>query len=107
MKKFIIQLITNRFGIILVALNLCYFVSKNNDFVRQPFGKLFLCANFPSAISALLSVEVVKFFSHHLSFPQELAYANFFFVFFCAAQWLFVAWFAKTLAAKIRRPKLS
>jgi len=107
MKKIIVQLVTNRFGIVLVALNLCYFVSKNNDLVRQPFGKLFLCANFPAAISSLLSVEIVKFFLHNLSFPRELAYANFFFVFFCASQWLFIAWVAKALAAKVCRPKLS
>lgn len=105
MRKFIVNLLSNHFGIILAALNVCFFMSKNDVLIKQPFGKLFLCANFPAAISALLSVEFVKIFAHRLAFSTENLLGTTFFVFFCIAQWLLVAYVAKTLAAKIRRPK--
>ena len=102
MKNFVINLFSNRFGIILAALNVCYFVSKENV-TGNLFGKIFVCANSPAAISALLSVEFIKFFSHDLSFPAYYSLADAFFTFFIVLQWLFIAWIAKTLAAKVRR----
>lgn len=103
MKKFIVQLFSNRFGIVLAALNLCYFVSQNGDFVRQPLGRIFLSVNSAAGIASLLSVKFIEMFRHDLT--NQMALANFFFVFFCALQWLLVAWCAKTLAASIH-PKI-
>lgn len=105
MKKFIVNLLSNRFGIVLATLNVCYFVSKENV-INNLFGKLFVGANIPAAISALLSVEFIKIFSHDLPFPVRRSLADTFFTFFIVLQWLFIAWIAKTLAAKIRRPKM-
>jgi hypothetical protein len=103
MKKFIGSLFSNRFGIVLAALNVCYFVSKGSDVTNNLFGKIFVCMNFPAAISALLAREFVEIFSHNLSFAAEMTVANIFFAFFIAGQWLFIAWIAKTLGAKVSR----
>lgn len=103
MKKFIVNLFSNRFGIILATLNVCYFASKGNGITRHLFGKIFVCANFPAAISAILSLEFVKIFLHELSFPTEMDMVNIFFAFFIVLQWLFIAWIAKTIAQKLRQ----
>jgi hypothetical protein len=106
MKKFVINLFSNRFGIILAALNVCYFMSKGEGLLRLPFEKLFACANLPALISTALTLEFIKIFSHRLSHAAEMMLGNTFFPFFIVLQWLFIAWIAKTLAAKIQRPKL-
>jgi hypothetical protein len=106
MKKFIVNLLSNRFGIILATLNVCYFMSKGNNFTDKPFGKIFLCANFPAALPATLSVEFINIFVHNLSDPAKMILANAFFIPFCIIQWLFIAWFARTIAQKIRPTEL-
>jgi hypothetical protein len=106
MKKFIVNLFSNRFGIILATLNACYFVSKGSAVADHLFGKIFVCANFPAAISAILSLELVKIFSHKLSFATEMNVANAFFAFFIVMQSLFIAWIAKTIAQKLRPKEL-
>ena len=102
MKKFTINLFSNRFGIILATLNVCFFVSKGSAVTDSLLGKIFFCANIPAGISAILSVQIVKIFSSPLSFPTEMAIANTFFAFFIVAQWIFIAFIAKTVARKFR-----
>jgi hypothetical protein len=106
MKKFIVNLFSNHFGIILAALNVCYFASKGNHVACTGFGKLFVAVNFPAALAALLAREFVKIFAHPLSFATETTIANIFFAFFIAGQWLFIAWLARTIARKFRPVKL-
>ncbi len=106
MKKFIVQLLSNRFGIVLATLNVCYFVSKGSSITDRLFGKLFVCANFPAAISAILSLEFVKIFSHKLSYAAEMNLANAFLAFFIVWQSLFIAWLAKTIARRLRPKQL-
>jgi hypothetical protein len=106
MKKFIVSLFSNHFGIVLAGLNVCYFVSKGNRVTDNIFGKLFLCLNFPAAISALLAREFVKIFAHDLSFAEQMTVADIFFAVFIAGQWLFIAWIARTLARKFRPAEL-
>jgi hypothetical protein len=62
--------------------------------------------NAPAAASAVLSVGLIKAFLHGLSFPETRGLANFFFAVFIVLQWLVIARLAKTLAAKIRKPKI-
>jgi len=102
MRKFIVNLFSNHFGIILAALNLCYFVSKINVFPISPFGKIFACANLPAFASAILSLEFVKIFIHRPSFSTEEFLGYGFLAVFIVLQWLFIAWIAKTLAARFR-----
>ncbi len=106
MKKFIINLFSNRFGIISAALNLCYFASQGNHVTCNPIGKIFVSMNFPAALSALLSLKFIGIFARPLSIAAETQIANIFFATFIVLQWLVIAWIAKTLAAKIRRPKM-
>jgi len=106
MKSFIVNLFSNRFGIVLATLNVCYFASRGNHVACTALGKIYVSVNAPAAISAILSREFVKIFSHPLSFAAEDNLANAFFAVFIVLQWLFIAWIARTLAAKIRRAKL-
>jgi len=102
MKKFIVNLFSNRFGIVLAALNLCYFASKIDNFNAYLFGKLFVLMHFPAAASTLLSLEFVRIFVHKIAPAAENTLGNMFFAAFIVLQWLFIAWIAKTLAQKFR-----
>lgn len=103
MKKFIVKLFSNRFGIILATLNLCYFVSKGNALFYHPSGKYFLCANLPAVISTGLSVEFIRIFLPNISPAAEMTLGNTLFVVFIVFQWLFIAWLARTIAQKLRQ----
>ena len=102
MRKFFAELFTNRFGIVLAALNVCYFASQGNHVACTALGKIFISLNAPAAISAVLSRELVKIFSPQLSLAAEANIANVFLVFFIILQWLFIARLARTIALRIR-----
>jgi hypothetical protein len=128
MKKFVKGLITNRLGIVLAALNVCYFLSENTIrlilqhshaencltssrhilfWMQASFSKL-LFANINSP-AILLSILPGKFIQ--MNFPDLCVFtlAKFqiiFFLFFITLQWLFIGWMAKTIARRIR-PNLS
>jgi hypothetical protein len=102
MKKFIVSLFSNRFGIVLAALNLCYFASKIDNFNAYLFGKLFVLLHFPAVAATILSVEFVRIFVHKISPSAEATLANTFLGAFIVLQWLFITWIAKTLAQKFR-----
>lgn len=102
MKKFIVNLFSNHFGIILVAINLCYFASKGQSLLNYPSGVWFMCANLPAGIATSLSVKFIEIF---LLTPATIL-VNAILVFFITMQWLFIAWFAKLIAGKISRSKL-
>ncbi len=106
MKKFIVQLFSNRFGIVLATLNVCYLASKGNDFMARPFGKLFVCTNFPAAVSAIFSLEFLEIFIDKIPSPAITVLGNTFFTFFIILQWLFIAWIARTIAQKFRSKEL-
>jgi hypothetical protein len=109
MKKFVINLFSNRFGIILAALNVCYFASAGRDLMYYPFGKIFACINLPALISAMLSLKFFKILTPEISFQTPtlgIILLNILLAFFITLQWLFIAWIAKTLSGKWQRPKL-
>src|SRR5215213_1508735 len=106
MKKFIVSPFSNRFGIALATLNLCFFASKIDNFNAALFGKLFVMMHFPAVALTILSLEFVKIFVHKISPPAESNLGNIFFAAFIVFQWLFIAWIAKTLAQKFRRGEL-
>ena len=106
MKKFIVNLFSNRFGIVLAALNLCYFASKVNNFTASPFRKIFVSLHFPAAALTIFSLEFVKVFVHKISPLAEATLENVFFAAFIVLQWLFIAWIAKTIARKFRPAEL-
>ncbi len=127
MKNFIKGLLTNRFGIVLAALNVCYFLSENTIrlilqhshgencltssrhilfWMQASFSKLlFADINSPAI---LLSVLPGKFMQ--MNFPGLCVFtlAKFqivFFIFFVTLQWLFIGWLAKIVAGKIQSMK--
>ena len=105
MRKFITELFSNRFGIVLATLNVCYLVSRADNPIRQPLDMPFFCANFPSGAAVFLSLKGIGIFLFDPSYAARFLVPAFF-IFFVTLQWLFVAWTAKTLAARIRRSKL-
>jgi hypothetical protein len=61
MKKFIVNLLSNRFGIVLATINLCYFATFFTKLIethRVPAGKLFLILNLPSSICSHISYKI-------------------------------------------------
>ena len=103
MKKIIVNLLSNRFGIVLAALNLCYFAGKLfvlADLPRNISGKIFLSLNIPALISSSLLYEILRNFLPELSYDNRF-YVRSGFVTVCIVfQWLFIAWIAKTIAQK-------
>lgn len=124
MKGFIKQLVTNRLGIILATLNLCYFVSPkfsanafltsldnlqcftkgSNFFVSSIYyiENLMLNANFPALGLSAISKYFIKLILWN---PNEIAAGVLGFfstLFFITLQWLFIGWTAKKIAFAIR-----
>jgi hypothetical protein len=120
------SLLTNRLGIVLATLNLCYFLSRDafrlvfahehSDgsgcfFSRHHPGILFGHGNFdavmlfqnsPAFIASLISGEFARFlFSGFCGFTYQKLWLILL-VFFVALQWLFIARTAKTIAQKLK-----
>ena len=102
MKKFIVDLLTNRFGIVLATINLCYLASRS-DFRFGAFAAFFVSANTPAISLTVIALELVKFFAGRLAPSTDHFIGGIFLAVFITLQWLSIAWIAKTLAAKIRR----
>jgi hypothetical protein len=107
MRKVITELFTNRFGIVLAALNLCFFASRINNFNAPPIGKLFVYMNFPAIGSTILSLNFIKTFVYQFSPWAEVNLGNVLFASFIILQWLFIALFAKTLARRLQGSKFT
>ena len=105
MKKFVVGLLTNRFGIVLATLNVCYFAFCGFDKIflaSNNFDKIMTLLNVPSFILTALPLKVVGFlFSIRdvFSYRERLSIV---FLIFVTLQWLFIGWFAKTIAQKIQ-----
>ena len=82
MRKFIAELFTNRFGIVLAALNLCFFAARINDFNVPPFGKLFVHMNFPAIDATILALDFIKTFVYKFPSQTEVSIGNVFFAAF-------------------------
>lgn len=106
MKKFVIELISNRFGIVLAALNLCYFASLGFDSIGRLSGSVFASLNMPAAIPTAVTLLIGKLFIRDLSPIDPQTIIALVFSFFIALQWLFVAWSARRLAARFRKGEL-
>ena len=122
MKNFVKGLVTNRFGIILAALNVCYFVSRkfvicafsnrfedNSIFFGQSVfywidvysAKIMLNINAPAIIASTFSDVCIKI-SADFSALTQARFIIVFLMFFITLQWLFIGWAAKTIARKIQ-----
>ena len=107
MKSFIKELITNRFGIVLAALNVCYFVAGDIPMAiyrTSNFSKIMICQNAPSAILTFIPLGVVKLlfpFTTFSFFEKHFGFAVF--LFFVTLQWLFIAWLSRKIAQKLSK----
>lgn len=123
MKTFIKELFANRLGIVLAALNVCYFASRNfinydfshgygkacwfnNHFnivgLKMQYSEIIFSLNSPAILFSLISTDLMQtIFPYTCGF--ELAKIHIVFTgFFTVLQWLFIGWTAKTIARTIR-----
>lgn len=123
MRSFLVGLFTNRFGIVLATLNVCYFVSRKfvhftfshgggddclifnhhiMSWIRMQCATTLLSINSPAIIASAFPGKVMQ-----VVFPDFCTYtqAQFqiaFLLFFITLQWLFIGWAAKTIAQKLQ-----
>ena len=129
MKKFIASLFSNRFGIVLATLNVCYFLSMNffqkvfshihgeSCFISKKFflfpmilsntEHLMMTINLPALVSSLFPYLLFRKYLEEICAFSQIKIQFVFFTVFVILQWLFIAWIAKTLAAKMRKIKVS
>lgn len=125
MKKFVKELVTNRFGIVMATLNICWFLSsapiqfvlshrnhENCFYYREPFLLIFsrseianpiLAVDIPSFILSDFLSDVFLKASPDLCVFTQLHIQVVFFIFSVFLQWLFIGWIAKKLAQKLSR----
>jgi|SRR5215213_4686724 len=99
------SLLTNRPGIVLAALNLCYFAASGflkGDFSMSNFDKIMLSQNAPAIVLSFIPHQLIHFLFTNLDW-FTLRYLTFaFLLFFVTLQWLFIAWTAKMIAGKFK-----
>ena len=123
MRKFIADLMTNHFGIVLAALNVCYLVSrkfasyafshgnggecvfyKNNAFLtaKSHFADAMFNINSPAAFASLIQGKFTQLVFSDFCFFTHAKLQIVFLALFITFQWLFIGWTAKTIARAIR-----
>jgi hypothetical protein len=102
MRKFIVNLFSNRFGIILAAVNLCYFAFKARTFSNHPLDVVFVCANVPAWVATFLSLGFVKLLIPGISLSTNWLLNLTLAGLSVTLQWLFIAWISKSLAQRFR-----
>ena len=123
MKKFIVDLITNRFGIVLAALNVCYLVSKkfvyyvfshgngsecvfykNSAFfwVKSYYADAIFNINLPATLVSLIHGKFMQTIFPDFCFFTHAKFQIIALIFYITFQWLFIAWTAKTIARAIQ-----
>jgi hypothetical protein len=104
------SLLTNRLGIVLATLNLCYFAASGflkGDFSMNNFDKIMLSQNAPAIVLSFVPHQLIHFLFTDLDW-LTLRYLTFaFLLFFVTSQWLFIGWTAKTIGRKLRNLKAS
>ncbi len=106
MKKFIVNLFSNHFGIVLATLNVCYLASRVSNLQLKPLDIPFMCANIPALLLIMVPEQFLRIFAFGLSFQSKKFLIMSFAGIFVVLQWLFIAWIAKTLAQKFRPTEL-
>jgi hypothetical protein len=116
MKNFVKGLLSNRFAIVLVTLNLCYFAHfasyglAVSHYPMSNFDKIMLALHLPAAFLAALPSMLIEF----LSLIESLSASSYrsprfvqvifpVFLFFVALQWLFIGWTARKIAQMATR----
>lgn len=98
--NFIRSLLTNRFGIILATLNVCY-LFWSFDTIRPKISVVFGCMNALAMIPTAITGVLFKSFFSGLSFSTSRQIMILFFAFFITLQWLLIAHLARVIAVRI------
>lgn len=123
MRKFIKELFTNRFGIVLVTLNICYLVSRkfvyftfshgNEDqcvfynhsvfyWVKLQFAEKLFCLNSPAILAFLIPNEIMRIVFSDFCLFTRAKFQILLLTFFIVLQWLFIGWLSEKIAQKIK-----
>lgn len=97
-KKVLFELITNRFGIVLAAINGAFFAGRIAQSFRIDHGVgelILICINIPAFLAMLLASGFVQLFFNQNSFIEHRTISTIFFALFLVFQWLLIAHFAK------------
>ena len=97
-------LLTNRLGIVLATLNLCYFASSEfigAHFSLSNFDKIMLSQNFPAIILSFVPNGLIHFLFPQMDWHAVWQITLVFLLSFVALQWLFIGWSAKMIARKL------
>jgi len=109
MKNFVKGMITNRFGIVLATLNLCYFLSNSyvyTGYVHNGFTKIMIMINSPALLLAIVSSKIAGALFQDIRTHGGARFSIVLMVFFITFQWLFIAHLARIIALKIRPNKV-
>ncbi|MBS1795765.1 MAG: hypothetical protein JSS81_18060 [Acidobacteria bacterium] len=108
MKKFIVDLVSNRFGIVLATLNVCFLAGKYNglfELHHNPARLVFSSLNAPALIASGISYQILKNFLFEPPAELRMTFIFAFVTGFIVLQWLAIAWFARRVALRFRRPE--
>lgn len=104
-RKLIMSLITNRFGIVLAALNLSFFASQisSASIMKHTVQEtVFICMNIPAIFAALVSSSIVELFVRLDGHADRNLIAIIFVSIYLVAQWLLIAHVARIGANYLR-----
>lgn len=100
MKNFLLELVTNRFGIVLATINVCAMARKIVTGPLRPSQDIVASANFPAIDVGIPTTVFIKdLCGFRFSTAHACDYAVMTIV--VVAQWLLIAYFAKHAAAFI------
>ncbi len=127
MKSFVKGLVTNRFGIVLAALNVCYLVSRkfvhyafshgNEDscvffnhhiffWMKIHYAENILSINSPAILASMIPSKFMQIIFSNFCLFTYARFQIIFLIFFITFQWLFIGWAAKTIAQKIQSSQI-
>ncbi len=124
MKKFVKELFTNRFGIVLATLNICYLASTkfvhytfshgNQDtcvfynhsvfyWIKLQFAEKFFCLNSPAILAFIIPNEITRIIFSDFCLFTRAKFQISLLVFLMVLQWLFIGWVSKKIARKLTK----
>ena len=102
---FMKALLTNRLGIVLATLNLCYFAAKDFFYAPSPFSnfdKIMLSQNAPAIVLSFIPYQLIHFLFPQMEWSASRLWRLAFLLFFVTLQWLFIGWAAKMIARRLK-----
>jgi hypothetical protein len=105
---FVKALLSNRPGIVLATLNVCYFAARDffiGVFPLSNFDKIMLSQNAPAIVLTFIPHHLIHFLFSQMEWLMLQRLTLVILTFFITLQWLFIGWTAKTMARKLGKRK--